>query len=135
MRLQKIIIFSLSIAVAISSCKKAEDETDEIIAEYTVGYFQQDDCSLVDSLNSSLQVPTTAIVFVNNSDKSLKIDWIDFTGNLVTYKESLEPGSSHHQGTFLTHPWYITTDNGNICVTILTGLRAGETDTVTFVNM
>ena len=135
MNFRTVILLSIATSLAFTSCKKAEEESDEIIANFTVGYFLQNNCSDLDSLNSSTPVPATTIYFQNNSNKSLKIDWIDFNGNLLTYKDDFSPGSGHRQATFLTHPWYITTDDGNTCVTILTGLRSGETDTVTFVNM
>jgi hypothetical protein len=49
-----------------------------------------------------------AIQFVNNSASGLsfQVFWLDFNGNRVLYN-TLSPGQSFIQQTFLTHPWVI----------------------------
>lgn len=53
----------------------------------------------------------TSIRFVNQSPGVRNIIWLDYTGHRVFYN-SLQPGQSYVQQTFLTHPWLITTAQG-----------------------
>jgi putative Ig domain-containing protein/von Hippel-Lindau disease tumor suppressor protein/thrombospondin type 3 repeat protein len=53
----------------------------------------------------------TSIRFVNLSSGVRIIIWLDYTGHRVFYN-SLQPGQSYVQQTFLTHPWLITTAQG-----------------------
>jgi len=53
----------------------------------------------------------TSVRFVNQSSAVRIIVWLDYTGQRVFYN-SLQPGQSYVQETFLTHPWLITTAQG-----------------------
>jgi len=114
----------------LSSC---EEEEEGIVANFTTGQFVQNNCSYADSLSSpNGGVQPTSIKFVNQTSSELKIYWINFTGGLTFYHDLL-PNETVTQGTFLQHPWYITTEDEE-CVTILTALRPVVTDVVTFTN-
>jgi hypothetical protein len=51
------------------------------------------------------------ITFVNQSQQTVDIYWIDFGGNRQLYK-TLEIGGSLTQQTYLTHPWLVTDASG-----------------------
>lgn len=60
----------------------------------------------------SLNSDTPALItFVNRSNQSVNVYWIDFGGNRQLYK-TLEAGGSFTQQTFLTHPWLVTDAQG-----------------------
>ena len=50
---------------------------------------------------------STAILFNNVTDETVRVYWINELGNRVLYA-TLAPGASYVQQTFLTHPWVIT---------------------------
>ena len=82
------------------------------------GVLQPYSCSLeghVKSLSGSNgPVPAstqTSINFVNNSGQPRKVIWLDYNGVRVLYAR-LSADQSFVQGTYLTHPWIIATDNG-----------------------
>jgi len=59
----------------------------------------------------SLNSDTPALItFVNRSDQSVNVYWLDFGGNRQLYK-TLEAGGAYKQQTFLTHPWLVTDAN------------------------
>ncbi|KAK7099162.1 protein Vhl-like [Littorina saxatilis] len=53
------------------------------------------------SQNSQCQVPVT---FVNTTQRTVDVYWVDFAGELVRYS-NLSPGKKHHIYTYATHPW------------------------------
>jgi hypothetical protein len=59
---------------------------------------------------------STAILFNNVSDETVRVYWIDGFGNRNLYW-TLAPGESYVQQTFLTHPWVITNlDNEGLAI-------------------
>ena len=105
-----------------------------LAAIYDSAQFVRNDCADLSTLSSpSGGVLPTNIHFKNETGESIRINWVNFTGGLTVYKDNLQTGSGHTQQTFLQHPWYIET-TGSECITIITALRAGVTDTVTFVK-
>jgi len=70
-------------------------------------------CSLEASLHSINGSQTAAITFVNASSITQNVYWRDYSGTRVLYN-TLSPGQSFVQPTFLTHPWVIT-DSSNTC--------------------
>lgn len=115
-------------AFSLSSCKEEEEG---IIAEFQSGQFLQNTCAGADGLSSPNGTQATNIHFKNETTKSLKIYWVNFTGDLTLYHADVAPGTGKTQPTFLQHPWYITTADEE-CVTVLTALRPVVTDTVVF---
>ena len=89
---------------------------------------------MADSLTSLVFQPSTNVYFSNESNKAIKIYWIQGSGNIVIYNDDVKPGEGHNQQTFLTHPWYITTTDEK-CVTIVTALRPSQNDTVHIQNL
>jgi von Hippel-Lindau disease tumor suppressor protein len=50
----------------------------------------------------------TGITFVNRSDEPVKIYWLNFQGERVSY-QYLPPGGRFTQRTFMGHNWLVTT--------------------------
>lgn len=51
----------------------------------------------------------TSVIFKNSADAAVTVYWLDFKGERVEYKK-LEPGGTHTQQTFVTHPWLIANE-------------------------
>ncbi len=85
------------------------------------------DCSAQSSLRSKNSNTPAKLTFVNKTPESRTIIWINFNGQLQTYK-TLAPGKSWSVNTFLTHPWLVTDGPGN-CYGIY--LASGGSRTVT----
>lgn len=83
-------------------------------------------CAEESSLKSG-SGPSTNIKFKNSSSAQIRVYWLDGTGKRVEYingqqakgNGGLKAGASFDQQTYVTHPWVITTDNGN-CLGIYT---------------
>jgi len=58
----------------------------------------------------------TAMTFVNRSDTTLDLYWLDFSGQRRLYHH-LTPGARAKQDTFMGHYWLLATPDG-ICVGI-----------------
>ena len=54
--------------------------------------------------------PTT-IRFVNHRCKGVRVNWIDYQGNVVYYA-NVKPGRQLLQATYATHPWMISVNEG-----------------------
>ena len=52
--------------------------------------------------------------FINDTDRSVKVGWFDFKGQIKVYRE-LAPGQSYVQATFTHHIWAVT-DNADNCL-------------------
>jgi hypothetical protein len=50
----------------------------------------------------------TCMTFVNRSDEPIKIYWLNFQGERISYRY-LPPGARHTQQTFIGHNWLVTT--------------------------
>ena len=85
--------------------------------------------NILRSINSSQK---TKVIFVNESttpEDSFIIYWLDFEGKRVKYGQVF-PGETHHQSTFLGHPWVITSPipgGGEDCIDLYLPRRDGET--------
>jgi uncharacterized protein (TIGR03437 family) len=73
-------------------------------------------CGEEGSLYSVNGNTTTTIEFVNTTAQTVLVYWLDYGGARVLY-QTLAPGTSFLQGTFLTHPWLIANAN-NSCIAI-----------------
>jgi hypothetical protein len=69
------------------------------------------DCGQEDSLRSLESVTATSIRFVNQTDITVDVYWLDLDGQRVKYA-TLAPGETLDQATFLTHPWVVTNTAG-----------------------
>ncbi len=58
------------------------------------------------SVNSDV---ATRLTFVNQSNHSVRLYWLNFEGQRVLYT-TIDAGQTLLQGTFVTHPWVITDD-------------------------
>ncbi|MCY3020412.1 MAG: hypothetical protein NTW87_15440 [Planctomycetota bacterium] len=55
--------------------------------------------------------PATQVIFVNTTDKPVKMFWLDFEGKRKSYGVVL-PGGVASQSTYVTHAWLLETDDG-----------------------
>ena len=69
-------------------------------------------CGEATKLRSELSKEPATIRFINQSDATLIIQWIDFKGALKEYGE-LQPGAELTQETFVTHPWIAAYQEGS----------------------
>lgn len=53
----------------------------------------------------------TYVEFVNRRHQPVRIFWLDHGGNR-RYYETIEPGQTHRQHTFVGHPWLVTNRHG-----------------------
>lgn len=67
-------------------------------------------CSIESSIRSTSFDTPTQVEFINNSPEAVRIYWINYNGVRVLYN-SLQPGQSYVQLTFVTHPWVVTDTN------------------------
>lgn len=58
----------------------------------------------------------TAMTFVNRSDQTLELYWLDFSG-LRKFYLHLAPGARAKQNTFIGHYWLLATPDG-VCIAI-----------------
>lgn len=73
-------------------------------------------CSIESSVRSINSDFPTSVEFINNTSATVRIYWIDFTGQRILYN-SLPAGQSYVQLTFVTHPW-VMTDTSDSCLAI-----------------
>ena len=69
-------------------------------------------CGEATKLRSELSKEPATIRFINQSNATLVIQWIDFKGALKEYGE-LQPGAELTQETFVTHPWIAAYQEGS----------------------
>jgi hypothetical protein len=86
------------------------------------------DCSEVRNGLRSLDgsVPAT-LTFINASQFTIRLEWADYGGELKEYA-TVEPGQSHRQPTYISHPWVATTMPGDCLAVYLP--RPGESQVV-----
>jgi hypothetical protein len=92
---------------------KAEDRAVDPINTQEVG---------LHSINSN---KPSAIKFVNLTNQTIRVHWLDFNGKRVFYN-SLSPGQSYIQNTFLAHSWVVTDISGNLIRLYVTDAETGE---------
>jgi von Hippel-Lindau disease tumor supressor len=62
--------------------------------------------------------------FINRTDHSIRIYWINYDGGRKFYA-AVRPGGSHLQQTYRTHPWVVTDGREN-CIGIYFPYRHGR---------
>jgi hypothetical protein len=62
--------------------------------------------------------------FQNTTQSRLTLHWLDFNGRRVPYV-TLEPGQSHRQQTYVTHPW-LAVDTDGSCLRAYLPRASGE---------
>ncbi|MFI7022945.1 hypothetical protein ACIBMZ_09530 [Micromonospora sp. NPDC049900] len=55
--------------------------------------------------------PETSIEFVNSTDRTVTVHWLDHQGNRRQYRV-LPPNTSYRQHTYVGHPWVVTDRRG-----------------------
>lgn len=69
-------------------------------------------CDAVEGLRSRESNEPAKLHFINESDATLIVQWIDFKGGLKEYA-TLKPGAEYTQDTYLTHPWIVAYQEGS----------------------
>jgi uncharacterized protein YjbI with pentapeptide repeats len=91
-------------------------------------------CSIEPTLKSLEGNVPTSVKFQNQTTGtgSVTVYWINYAGQRVFYN-TLGPGQSYVQGTFLTHPWVVTdgTNNANSCLGIWLPTESPDTAVIT----
>ncbi|MGH9962637.1 MAG: hypothetical protein ACREBC_36905 [Pyrinomonadaceae bacterium] len=77
---------------------------------------KQIDCSQESALRSTSFDTKTLITFRNETSRTVKVYWIDYEGDRISYG-TLKPRESRSQQTFLTHP-FVLTDLDDKCIGI-----------------
>jgi hypothetical protein len=72
---------------------------------------QAQTAQLEGSVRSIESVRSTTVRFENVSLIPVQIFWLNYEGKRVLYN-TLAPGQSYVQGTFVTHPWLVAMTNG-----------------------
>jgi hypothetical protein len=73
---------------------------------------QERPCADARKLKSQRSDKPAKIRFVNESDGTIILQWIDFSGALKEYGE-VPPGAQLTQDTFITHPWIAAYQEGS----------------------
>ena len=74
-------------------------------------------CAQENSLRSLEGATSTNIIFVNQSEITIRTYWLNYEGRRVFYAE-VPPGKNYVQQTYVTHPWVITNNRSGDCVAI-----------------
>ena len=67
----------------------------------------------------------TTIVFINQMDQAVNVNWIDYEGKQIFYN-SLGPHEQYEQITYITHPWVVTTAEDDEFVTSIVGMEDSQ---------
>lgn len=130
MKTKILLIAFLAGIIGLTSCTK--EEIDIILnGTYDSNVIDGFDCSAADTLQSLSGTPALYIKFENRAQSNIKVEWINFQGELQTYKESLEPGDDYSIQSFQWHYWKISDADGD-CIGIYAGNNLWQTNVITF---
>jgi len=73
-------------------------------------------CDSERELRSESGDVATTVEFMNESSRTVKVFWLDYSGTRVYYS-TLSPRASIVQPTYVTHPWVVT-DSNNDCIMV-----------------
>ena len=79
----------------------------------------------VNQAKSVASTKSAQITFVNQTNETVRVYWLNFSGQRVLYK-SLPAGQSYTQNTYITHPWVVLDPSGK-CVGSLTAAMPSQT--------
>lgn len=128
--MKKSLFLFAAMAMLTTGCEKITDLL-TVRAFYTATSFEEHDCDHAASLASQNSLDPVYINFVNNSKRTLNINWLNYEGQEVTYFE-LEDGESVGVPSYLTHPWIIRLTNGACSTILIPKMGANASETVTF---
>jgi hypothetical protein len=128
--MKKLIPLALSILIISAACQKAKDLL-TVKAFYNANAFTEKNCDQLGSVKSINSLDSVNITFTNKSKRLLHINWIDYTGSEVTYKD-LADGASWDVPTYQTHPWLIRKTDGACLTILIPKAGASSHETVSF---
>jgi von Hippel-Lindau disease tumor suppressor protein len=82
-------------------------------------------CGAEFALRSRASDVSLHLEFANDTDGPIFIYWLDFEGHRVHYN-TLAPGESYEQQTYVTHPWVVVDAADNRCLRLLVPHKAGR---------
>ncbi|MBS1594007.1 MAG: hypothetical protein JST90_06760 [Bacteroidetes bacterium] len=125
--MKKLLLLAMITGLIAGGCSKVKDIL-TVKAIYNASSFTETSCDQMSGLKSQNSLSPVDVTFTNHCKRTLHINWLDYSGSEVSYKD-LADGESWTVPTYLTHPWVIRkTDNA--CSTILipkTGAARAET--------
>lgn len=71
-------------------------------------------CDEQSKLRSFNGLTPSRIQFSNETHSTRRVYWLDYSGKRIFY-QTMPPGTSYTQDTYLTHPWLVT-DSAGTCV-------------------
>lgn len=84
-----------------------EHLTPILLTQAQFNQLQARGCDEEDSLRSVNGNVRTSIRFINKTDSTVKVYWIDYQGKRQHYFD-LRANETHDQVTYVTHPWIVT---------------------------
>jgi hypothetical protein len=84
-------------------------------------------CAEERSLRSTDSKLATSVTFVNRTQASARIYWLNYKGSREFYKE-LRPDQRFTQDTYATHPWVATDSEENCLETYMPQPRASTVE-------
>jgi hypothetical protein len=79
-------------------------------------------CSAERKLRSMVADQSIYVTFINNTGIPINTNWLNYQGARVFYN-TIGPGESLQQQTFLTHPWVLVDGVGRCLKLILPGVQ------------
>ena len=127
----------LGIALLLTACTAAPATPDQIVTPQNTlpaidtpvvtSATEKADCSSRRSIEGTVE---TAITFVNSHDGAINVNWVDYQGTEQFWFE-LQPGQSHRQETFVTHPWCVRDKSSNTALLAVVAGRVEQLVTIT----
>lgn len=133
MKTRLFLALTLAAFTVVSSCKKNENPAVVVTATYDSNEILRYSCDSLDHIVSASFQPSVQMNFVNGSSKWLRVDWINFAGELTNYQEKLLPGNTYQISSFVNHYWYISDEDGN-CIGIYAATNASAAKYVNFAD-
>jgi ornithine carbamoyltransferase len=116
-RIAQLLAVTVLLGVPISCALAQQDHPGQLLSG----------CANYKNWRSAVSTQAVNLRFVNKGKAPIRVLWIDFNGHEVLYT-ALEGGQMWGVRSFMTHPWLITSADGNKC---LAAFVAGASQTIT----
>ena len=128
--MKKLLLLSIVLGIIAASCSKVKDIL-TVKAIYNANAFTETNCDQLSGQKSLNSLNPIDITFTNHCKRELHINWIDYNGSEVSYKD-LADGDSWTVPTYFTHVWIIRKTDGACSTILIPKTGAGRTETVSF---